>query len=127
MSDTAVPPGIALGTDSTPVHNPYTGEVIASVPTADVTALGGILQQARCGRRTAAALSRASRAAVLERAARLIQRRSESFAQLIVSEAGKTIVQARKEVARAVNTLALSGAEARRNAGEVIPFDSFEG
>ncbi|PIM66026.1 aldehyde dehydrogenase, partial [Streptomyces sp. JV178] len=97
------------------------------MPTADVTSLGGIQQQARCGRRTAAALSRASRAAVLARAARLIQRRSESFAQLIVSEAGKTIVQARKEVGRAVNTLALSGAEARRNAGEVIPFDSHEG
>ncbi|MDQ1014502.1 hypothetical protein QFZ43_001051 [Streptomyces afghaniensis] len=28
MSDTAVPTGIALGTDTTPVHNPYTGEVI---------------------------------------------------------------------------------------------------
>ncbi|WDF36067.1 aldehyde dehydrogenase family protein [Streptomyces sp. T12] len=85
MSDTAVPPGIELGTDTTPVHNPYTGEVIASVPTVDAGAVGGILQQARCGRRTAAALSRASRGAVLERAAHLIERRAESFAQLIVA------------------------------------------
>ncbi|MEU3937935.1 aldehyde dehydrogenase family protein [Streptomyces sp. NPDC029044] len=127
MSDTVVPPGIELGTDTAPVHNPYTGEVIASVPTVDASAVGGILQQARCGRRTAGALSRASRAAVLERAAHLVERRAESFARLIVSEAGKTIVQARKEVARAVNTLSLSAAEARRNAGEVIPFDSYEG
>lgn len=127
MPDTAVPSSIEIGTDTTPVHNPYTGEVIASVPTVDAGAVGSILQQARCGRRTAAALSRASRAAVLERAARLIERRAESFAQLIVSEAGKTITQARKEVGRAVNTLSLSAAEARRNAGEVIPFDSHEG
>ncbi|WP_442942203.1 aldehyde dehydrogenase family protein [Nonomuraea sp. NBC_00507] len=56
-----------------------------------------------------------------------MERRAESFAQLIVSEAGKTITQARKEVARAVNTLSLSAAEAWRNAGEVIPFDSYEG
>ena len=35
MSDTAVPPSIELGTDTTLVHNPYTGEVIASVPTVD--------------------------------------------------------------------------------------------
>ncbi|MEU1577591.1 aldehyde dehydrogenase family protein [Streptomyces collinus] len=127
MSDTVVPPSIELGADTAPVHNPYTGEVIASVPTVEAGAIGGILQQARCGRRAAAALSRASRASALERAAHLIEERAESFAQLIVSEAGKTITQARKEVARAVNTLSLSAAEARRNAGEVIPFDSHEG
>ncbi|WP_257234834.1 aldehyde dehydrogenase family protein, partial [Streptomyces sp. JV178] len=95
--------------------------------TVDAGAVGSSRQEARRGRRTAAALSRASRAAVLERAARLVERRAGSFAQLIVDEAGKTITQARKEVARAVNTLSLSAAEARRNAGEVIPFDSHEG
>ncbi|MBW8089365.1 aldehyde dehydrogenase family protein [Streptomyces hygroscopicus subsp. hygroscopicus] len=110
-----------------PVHNPYTGEVIASVCTVDATAIGGIMRRARCGRRTAGALSRAARASVLERAAHLVRRRAESFAQLIVNEAGKTINQARRETARAVNTLALSAAEARRNAGEVIPFDAYEG
>jgi acyl-CoA reductase-like NAD-dependent aldehyde dehydrogenase len=72
-------------------------------------------------------MSRAARAAVLDGAARLVAERSESFARLIVAEAGKTVRQARKETARAVNTLALSAAEARRNAGEVLPFDSFEG
>ncbi|WP_234352941.1 aldehyde dehydrogenase family protein, partial [Streptomyces sp. NRRL B-1140] len=127
MSETTMAPGVELGADTAPVHNPYTGEVIASVPTVAAGAVGGILRQAGRGRRTAAALSRASRAGVLERAARLVERRAESFARLIVGEAGKTIAQARKEVARAVNTLSLSGAEARRNVGEVIPFDSYEG
>ncbi|HET6354251.1 aldehyde dehydrogenase family protein [Streptomyces sp.] len=127
MTDTVVPPSVEASADMAPVHNPYTGDVIASVPTVDTTAVGTILQQARCGRRTAAALSRAARASMLERAARLVERRAESFAHLIVSEAGKTILQARKEVARAVNTLSLSAAEARRNAGEVVPFDAYEG
>ena len=109
------------------MHNPYTGETIASVPTVGAAAIDPILQQARCGRRTAASLSRTSRASILEHASRLVEQRAESFAQLIVSEAGKTITQARKEVARAVNTLSLSAAETRRNAGEIIPFDSYEG
>ncbi|OMI35585.1 aldehyde dehydrogenase family protein [Streptomyces sparsogenes] len=72
-------------------------------------------------------MSSSPEAGVLERAAHLVRRRAESFAQLIVSEAGKTITQARKEAARAANTLALSAAEARRNAGEVVPFDAYEG
>ncbi|MEU9791412.1 aldehyde dehydrogenase family protein [Streptomyces sparsogenes] len=127
MADTFVTPGIELGADMAPVRNPYTGEVIASICTVDATAVGTVLQRARCGRRTSGALSRATRAGVLERAAHLVRRRAESFAELIVSEAGKTITQARKEAARAANTLALSAAEARRNAGEVVPFDAYEG
>ncbi|MER6138772.1 aldehyde dehydrogenase family protein [Streptomyces sparsogenes] len=127
MTDTFVTHGIELGADMAPVRNPYTGEVIASICTVDATAIGTVLQRARCGRRTSGALSRATRAGVLERAAHLVRRRAESFAQLIVSEAGKTITQARKEAARAANTLALSAAEARRNAGEVVPFDAYEG
>ena len=49
-----------------------TGAIDLVAATVDAGAICGILQQARCGRRTAAALSRASRAAVLERASRLI-------------------------------------------------------
>lgn len=127
MADTLVTPRIEPGTDMAPVRNPYTGEVIASICTTEPTAIDNILQRARSGRRTSAALSRATRAGVLERAAHLVRRRAESFAQLIVSEAGKTITQARKEAGRAANTLALSAAEARRNAGEVVPFDAYEG
>jgi acyl-CoA reductase-like NAD-dependent aldehyde dehydrogenase len=127
VTDTLLEPGIEVGADTAPVRNVYTGEIIASVPTVGVDAMGSILQRARGGRRTAACLSRASRAAILERASHLVEQRAESFAQLIVSEAGKTITQARKEVARAVNTLGLSAAEVRRNAGEVVPFDAFEG
>jgi acyl-CoA reductase-like NAD-dependent aldehyde dehydrogenase len=129
VTDTIVHPGAEAAADTAPVYNPYTGEIIASVPTVGADAIGSILQQASRGRRTAAAMSRASRAAILEQASRLVEQRAESFAQVIVGEAGKTISQARKEVARAVNTLSLSlsAAEARRNAGEVVPFDSYEG
>ncbi len=49
------------------------------------------------------------------------------FRETIVREAGKTIVQARKEVSRCVNTLKLSADVAKRDAGEIIPFDAFAG
>ncbi|MDX3227137.1 aldehyde dehydrogenase family protein [Streptomyces sp. ME19-01-6] len=109
------------------VRNPYTDEVIGSVCATTAESVDEVMARAHRGRATARALSRAARAAVLDRAARLVAERAESFARLIVAEAGKTITQARKEAARAVNTLALSAAEARRNAGEVVPFDAYEG
>lgn len=118
-----------LPTDSTmiPVRDPFSDEVIGSVCSVGPEAADEILARAERGRQTARDMSRHARAAVLDRAANIIEGQQESFARLIVSEAGKTITQARKETMRAVNTLRLSAAEARRNAGEVVPFDSYEG
>ena len=56
-----------------------------------------------------------------------VERDRDAFANLVVAEAGKTIRQANKEVLRCVNTLRLSADEARRNAGEVVPFDAWAG
>ncbi|MCQ4384188.1 aldehyde dehydrogenase family protein, partial [Clostridioides difficile] len=53
--------------------------------------------------------------------------RTETFARTIALEAGKPLRQARKEVARCVNTLRLSGEEAKRLTGETIPFDGYPG
>ncbi|MGI8306045.1 aldehyde dehydrogenase family protein [Saccharopolyspora hattusasensis] len=127
MADIALKAERTFDDQISAVRNPYSGEVIGSVRMVDAAAIDSILQRARNGSRTAQAMSRASRAAVLEGAARLVEQRAEVFTSLIVKEAGKTITQARKETARAVNTLALSAAEARRNAGEMVPFDAFEG
>ncbi|MER6562143.1 aldehyde dehydrogenase family protein [Streptomyces sp. NPDC001027] len=109
------------------VRNPYNGEAIGSVCLTPAASVDDVMRRARDGRAKARALSRAARAAALDGAARLVEERAESFARLIVAEAGKTLAQARKETARAVNTLRLSAAEARRNAGEVVPFDAYAG
>ncbi|WP_190814573.1 aldehyde dehydrogenase family protein [Saccharopolyspora pogona] len=127
MADIALKAERTFDDQISAVRNPYSGEVIGSVHMVDAAAIDSILQRARNGSRTAQAMSRASRAAALEGAARLVEQRAEFFTSLIVKESGKTITQARKETARAVNTLALSAAEARRNAGEMVPFDAFEG
>lgn len=109
------------------VFSPYDGRLIGSVPCLDASAVPAILERARHGVRQAAAMPRHQRARVLEEAARRVQEQAQAFAELIVAEAGKTLRQAEKEVKRCVNTLKLSAEEARRNAGEVVPFESYEG
>ncbi|MFI2564670.1 aldehyde dehydrogenase family protein [Paenarthrobacter sp. NPDC018779] len=109
------------------VTSPYDNRTVGTIQLSDPNDVENVLAAARAGTRASSALSRDARGRILERAAKSIEERSEVFARTIVDEAGKTIRQARKEVLRAVNTLRLSAAEARRNAGEVIPFDAYEG
>ena len=109
------------------VVNPFDESTIGHVEQHSPEDIDQILDQARAGAKTARAMPRHARATVLDGAAGLLQERATQVANMIVCEAGKTIRQARKEVTRAANTLRLSAAESRRNAGEVVPFDSFEG
>ena len=109
------------------MFSPFDGRVVGRVPCLGADAVPALLTSAREGVRESAALPRHRRAAILEEAARRVQADAEAFASLIVAEAGKTLRQAEKEVKRCVNTLKLSAEEARRNAGEVVPFDAYEG
>jgi len=109
------------------VTNPFDGTevgTVADMPPEDAQA---ILRTASDGARACRALSRHERARVLDACAALVERDKATFAELIVAEVGKTIRQAAKEVLRCVNTLRLSADEARRSAGEVIPFDAYAG
>jgi len=63
------------------------------------------------------------RGAILERAAALVEERVDDFVATMQAEAGFTASDAGGEVRRCIQTLKLSGEEARRLAGEVIPFD----
>lgn len=109
------------------VMNPFDGSVTGHVPVARPEDLPEIMARAAQGQSVARALPRHRRAHILETAASLVQARAESFARQITAEAGKTIRQARKEVTRCINTLKLSAEEAKRGAGEVIPFDAYAG
>jgi acyl-CoA reductase-like NAD-dependent aldehyde dehydrogenase len=109
------------------VSSPYDGQWLADVPETCVADVQDVLDRARTGVAAARALPRHARASILDGAAGRIAADAETFARRITLEAGKTIRQARKEVARCVNTLRLSADEARRGGGEVIPFDAFPG
>ncbi|WP_448680696.1 aldehyde dehydrogenase family protein [Pseudomonas nicosulfuronedens] len=109
------------------VFSPFDGTLVGSVPNLGARDVPRLLTLARQGVHDSAAQPRHRRASILERAAQLIERDAADFAGLIVDEAGKTLRQAEKEVKRCINTLKLSAEEARRNAGEVVPFDAYEG
>jgi glyceraldehyde-3-phosphate dehydrogenase (NADP+) len=109
------------------VLNPFDGSLVGSVADVCASQVPQLLATGRSGAHACAALPRHRRASILEQAASNIQRDAQAFARLIVDEAGKTLKQAEKEVKRCVNTLKLSAEEARRNAGEVVPFDAYDG
>lgn len=109
------------------VHNPFDGTEIGRVAQTLPADIDHVIERAALGFELSRRLSRFSRHQILSKAATLLEAQREVVAQLIVREAGKTIRQARKEVDRAVSTLSLSADTARSNAGELIPFDAFEG
>ena len=109
------------------VRNPASGELLGCVETVTSNDVEQALQLAVSGRTIAAEMPRHQRASILEEAAKAIHERREHFAQTIVAESGKTIRQALKEVDRCINTLKLSAEEAKRVAGDEIPFDSYAG
>ncbi|SDA95783.1 Aldehyde dehydrogenase family protein [Pseudomonas sp. NFACC15-1] len=109
------------------VLNPFDGSVVGTVADLQASEVPQLLETGRNGVKACAALPRHRRASILEHAALNIERDAKAFARLIVDEAGKTLKQAEKEVKRCVNTLKLSAEEAKRNAGEIVPFDAYEG
>ena len=109
------------------VYSPYSGEPVGEAKRATLADVETAIATAEAGAPISRSLSRAERAGILNGCADIVASRSAAFAETIVSEAGKTIVQARKEVARCVNTLRLSAEEAKRLGGETIPFDSYPG
>ncbi|OYT91131.1 MAG: aldehyde dehydrogenase [Burkholderiales bacterium PBB3] len=122
-----IEPPRAATRDRIVVTNPYDGSEVGSVADMPPQDAQAILQAAKEGARACRALSRHERARLLDACATHVERDQAAFANLIVAEVGKTIRQATKEVLRCVNTLRLSADEARRNAGEVIPFDAYAG
>lgn len=64
---------------------------------------------------------------ILSRVAELLESRSEDIIDAYVSETGFTLADAKTELRRACDTLRLSGEEALRLAGEIVPVNSTYG
>lgn len=109
------------------VSNPFDGSPVGEVMDMPASSATPLIDTALLGALVARELPRHERARILEATASGVDADRDAFARLIVAESGKTLKQARKEVSRCINTLKLSAEEARRNAGEVIPFDAYAG
>ncbi len=106
------------------VRSPYDGHEIGRVPACGAADVDRAVAAARGA--LADPLPAWRRAEVLDRAARLLDERSEEFARIIAEEAAKPIRTARVEARRAVSTFTFAAVEARTLAGEVVPMDASE-
>jgi acyl-CoA reductase-like NAD-dependent aldehyde dehydrogenase len=110
-----------------PVHNPFTGKVLAEVAQATQADAESAVQATVDSAKAMGALPSHARYHLLQRIAGAIYDRREEFARLITAEAGKPITDAKREVSRAVQTFTVAAEEAKRIPGEVIPLDWMPG
>ena len=109
------------------VINPGNGDVIDTVPRASANDVETALQTADDAKGTMAALTGYERFEILRRAADLLLEQRDELAQTLSREEGKAIREAKVEVERSAQTLELSGEEAKRLCGEVLPLDGGHG
>jgi glyceraldehyde-3-phosphate dehydrogenase (NADP+) len=112
------------GTGAFKVLSPYDGSLVGESASADRSQAGIALEAAKTGEKAAGKLARAERAAVLAEVADRLVAGKQDLAVLLAREVGKTIREATTEVERAATTFQWAGEEAKRIAGEVVPFDA---
>jgi acyl-CoA reductase-like NAD-dependent aldehyde dehydrogenase len=100
---------------------PYLRRVVSVAHVADAAMVDEALTYAQRSRAAVEEVSPAARAAVLERAADLIDAQRDEFARMLALELGKPVRDGRGEMIRVADTLRVSAAEARRIGGEVLP------
>lgn len=105
------------------VADPYSGTIIASVQQAGSGEYEHAVAAARRAVPVMRELAGYERASILRMAAAGLVTYKDSFAQMIMAEAGKPIAAARSEVDRAVSTFSVAAEEATRMNGEVLPLD----
>ncbi len=108
------------GPAETSVNPAYTNEAISAVRTASAVDVSIACDKAMLAAPQWATTPAAARAAILMRAAGLLERRAERFMHLCVREAGKTIPDAIAEVREAVDFLRYYAAECVKLKGEPL-------
>jgi len=106
------------------VRNKYTGEVLATLPTARREDVDAAIAAAEEASPVMAGMPAHRRGEILARAAAMIREQREEIARLIAMEAGKALKYARVEVDRAVSTFTIAAEEAKRIHGETVPLDA---
>jgi acyl-CoA reductase-like NAD-dependent aldehyde dehydrogenase len=111
------------GNTAAPVHDPFTGKVVAEVSQASEADADAAVQSTAEAAKPMGALPAHRRYHLLQRIAGSLYDRREEFARLMTGEAGKPIADARREVTRAVQTFTVAAEEAKRIGGDVVPLD----
>jgi len=102
------------------VFNPYTGEVVATVPAASPKQVEAAFRQANAYK---SKLSRYDRQKILTRTAEILAQRKQEIAHLITAESGLCLKDSLYEVGRAYDVYSLAGQLAIRDDGEIYSCD----
>jgi acyl-CoA reductase-like NAD-dependent aldehyde dehydrogenase len=105
------------------VRSPYDGTVVGRVAEGDAALVDRAAKAAQEAFGSAD-FPQHERAAVLDRAARLVGERTEDLALTIAAEAGKPLKTATVEAERCVDTLTFSATEARKLTGGTVPMEA---
>src|SRR3972149_7002990 len=106
------------------VRNKYSGEVIATLPTARPEDVDAAIAAAAEAAPVMAALPAHRRSEMLLKTAALLQAHRDDIARTIAAEAGKAMKFARIEADRAIATFTAAAEEAKRIHGETVPMDA---
>ncbi|BBG00872.1 MULTISPECIES: aldehyde dehydrogenase family protein [Pseudonocardia] len=112
------------GAATLPVHEPWTGKLVAEVGLADAEQVEQAVQLAHHARGTLPAVPVHRRADALHRVAAGLLDRTVEVAAAITRESGKPISWSRTEVQRAASTFRWAAEEAVRWSGELQRLDS---
>jgi len=115
------------GQSTMDVRNPFDGSVVDTVPRGTAEDVDRALESAARGARVMAQLTGYERYEILHRVADLIVANADGLANSLTHEQGKILAEARIEVERASEIFYLSGEEAKRLGGEVVPLEGGPG
>jgi len=102
------------------VRNPFTREVVGTVPKASLAQVREAFELARAYKAT---LSRADRAGILNRASARVRERAAAYAALICSESGLSMKDSLYETGRVADVLMFGANEALRDDGQSFACD----
>ena len=109
--------------DTVEVIDPYRGDAVARAPRSTREDLDDALRAAVAAKPQAAAVPGYERAQLLRRVGELLLERADDIGRMMARETGKPIKDARAEVVRSQDTIALAAEEAIRIEGEHVPLD----
>jgi succinate-semialdehyde dehydrogenase/glutarate-semialdehyde dehydrogenase len=106
---------------ATPVHNPATGQALATVPVAGAAETRRAIAAAAAALPAWAARPARERADCLRRLHDLMLSHQDDLARLMTAEQGKPLAESRGEIAYSAGFFQWFGEEAKRAYGDVIP------
>ncbi len=116
----------AMNNEVIKVTNPYNGKEIGTVPSCTKEDVSLVLKSAKEAQKSWAALTAVKRGEYVTELADILEDNAEELANILTTEHGKTINDARGEVAGSVRFLRYAVESARRIEGEIITSENVD-